>query len=67
MVPVPKGPKWIAPPLHMAKFNVDAALAKSTNKCAVAAVARNAKGEYLNSSTEGAHGNKEETWAEPER
>jgi hypothetical protein len=48
---VSKATKWIAPPPNMCKINVDAALAKSENKGAVAAVARSATGEFLGSSS----------------
>lgn len=46
----PAGPRWIAPPMTMAKVNVDAAVAKTSCRGAVAAVARDEKGEFLGCS-----------------
>jgi ribonuclease HI len=44
------GPKWIQPPVGLAKINVDAALSKNTSKGALAAVARSVDGTFLGAS-----------------
>ncbi|KAK1660354.1 hypothetical protein QYE76_048513 [Lolium multiflorum] len=47
---VPRQPSWIAPPAGRSKINVDAAVAKSDSKGAVAAVCRSRNGTYLGAS-----------------
>ncbi|XP_051211644.2 uncharacterized protein [Lolium perenne] len=49
-VPVPRQAAWIAPPEGRSKINVDAAVAKSEAKGAVAAVCRASNGTYLGAS-----------------
>jgi ribonuclease HI len=44
------GPKWIPPPVGLAKINVDTALSKNTSKGALAAVARSADETFLGAS-----------------
>jgi ribonuclease HI len=48
--PVPRQAAWIAPPEGRSKINVDAAVAKSEAKGAVAAVCRASNGTYLGAS-----------------
>ena len=43
-------PQWIAPPVGVAKINVDAAVSKSSNIEATAAVARDDNGNFLGAS-----------------
>lgn len=44
-------PKWIPPPMGCTKVNVDAAVSKNTGRAAIAAVAREANGDFLGAST----------------
>jgi hypothetical protein len=48
--PKPSCSKWIAPPENMVKVNVDAAVAKTSDKGAVAAVARESNGRFIGCS-----------------
>jgi hypothetical protein len=48
--PVGVHPRWIPPPAEVAKLNVDAAVAKTTDMGSVAAVARSATGVFLGAS-----------------
>ena len=43
--------RWIPPPLHFAKINVDAAKSKNSSSASVAAVARDISGLFLGAST----------------
>jgi len=43
--------RWIPPPLHFAKINMDAAKSKNSSSASVAAVARDISGFFLGAST----------------
>lgn len=49
-------PRWIPPPLGLVKINIDVATSKNSSKAVVAAIARDAVGNFLGASALVIHG-----------